>query len=442
MTFVLGLHIFVVRLDEDGKIHQTLVDLTITSFVNKQDFFLSNLYKLGLESPILVPPAPSPPLLLAGESIDASATPSIPSGTQPAVEEPSFLRFVDAWYGSLADAFCEMVTKSNEAVDQHPPELCEEGEGGTYFLRDSQGKRVGVFKPTDEDPQSDNNPKKKNWSTEDRDTPRVSRQTIPKGEAALREVAAYELDRGFAGVPITRMMNAKRSAFASIEGPEAASHDGDKCGSLQLYIPYEDQSWNIPAYKFSNNDVHRIGIFDIRTMNTDRHGGNMLAVKRAEPKNGSFYDLVPIDHGFCFPTSFGEANWEWLYWPQSKKPFDEETLKAIESIDVDEDARILRRVGLSQEAIRVNRIATMLLKRGAAAGLNLFEIAKLCLRKKFRGTEEPSPLEVACEAARNKRVSATSDEHSNNNNNEDDDVYLQQELAELVLKLRARANSL
>jgi len=93
------------------------------------------------------------------------------------------------------------------------------------------------------------------------------------------------------------------------------------------------------------------------------------------------------------------GNWEWLYWPQAKKPFDAETLLFIESIDLDEDAAILRRAGLSEEAVRVNRITTTLLKRGAAAGLNLFEIAKLCLRKRFRDQFELSPLEKTVEAA-------------------------------------------
>jgi len=247
------------------------------------------------------------------------------------------------------------------------------------------------------------------------ESPRVSRKSIPKHEAALREVAAFELDRGFAGVPITRMMKANKSFFNvgdctnfTTIAPDASisdcnNHDEqDKQGSLQLYVPYEDQSWNLAPYKFSTSDVHRIGIFDIRTFNTDRHGGNILAVKRNEPKNNSFYTLVPIDHGFCFPTSMEEANWEWLYWPQSKKPFDQETLALIQAIDIEEDTKILRRVGLSEDAVRVNQVATLLLKCGAAAGLNLFEIAKLCIRRRFRDTEELSPLEKACAAAEEK----------------------------------------
>ena len=44
------------------------------------------------------------------------------------------------------------------------------------------------------------------------------------------------------------------------------------------------------------------------------------------------------------------------------------------------DARLLRSCSIESEAILTNRIGTTLLKRGAAAGLSLSEIAALCLR--------------------------------------------------------------
>jgi len=307
---------------------------------------------------------------------------------------------VDKSHEKLADAFCAVVEQANEGVkvDDCGPLLCEQGEGGTYFLHDAKGNKIAVFKPADEDPQAVNNPKKK-ASPDDANSPRVCRKTIPKGEAALREVAAYEFDRGCAGVLPTRMMKAKRSFFKQ-EITTTTAPGKDKIGSLQIYVTSECESWDLAPYKFSTKDVHRVGIFDIRSFNTDRHGGNMLAVARDDPQPGdSLYDLVPIDHGFCFPTGLSEANWEWLYWPQTKKPFDEETLALIESINLDDDSKLLRRVGISEEAIRVNGMATTLLKQGAAAGLTLFEIAKLCQRRRFKDEEESSPLEKACEAA-------------------------------------------
>jgi len=329
-------------------------------------------------------------------SLEADFTHPVPEVELEAEDGTAFLQFVDKSHQKLADAFCAVVETANEGVTYCAPLLCEQGEGGTYFLHNAQGSKIAVFKPADEDPQAVNNPKKKP-NPDNPGSPLVFRKTIPKGEAALREVAAYEFDRGSIGVPQTRMMKAKGSFFKTNTSPDGGP---DKVGSMQVFVTSECESWDLAPYKFSTTDVHRIGIFDVRSFNTDRHGGNMLAVAREDPKPGdSLYDLVPIDHGFCFPTGLSEANWEWLYWPQAKKPFDEETLAFIASIDLDEDSKLLRNLGLSEEAVRVNQMTTTLLKQGAAAGLTLFEIAKLCQRKIFKDGEEPSPLENACEAA-------------------------------------------
>lgn len=41
----------------------------------------------------------------------------------------------------------------------YSPTLCEAGVGGTYFMKDSHNKRIGVFKPNDEEMGCLNNPK-------------------------------------------------------------------------------------------------------------------------------------------------------------------------------------------------------------------------------------------------------------------------------------------
>jgi hypothetical protein len=38
-------------------------------------------------------------------------------------------------------------------------ELCEEGVGGTYFMKNKKGRRIAIFKPQDEEPFHVNNPK-------------------------------------------------------------------------------------------------------------------------------------------------------------------------------------------------------------------------------------------------------------------------------------------
>ncbi len=308
-----------------------------------------------------------------------------------------------------------LLEEADQGLDVYDPQLVEEGEGGTYFIRNTEGDVVGVFKPADEDPQGENNPKKKNL----RSAEEPIRRSIPSHETAAREVAAFLLDRGFAGVPPTVMVEVCHQAFNSDTFLEDEV-EAPKIGSFQEYVPHECASWDVGPAAFSVEDVHRIGIFDIRSLNTDRHGGNLLCVPKNRPQGKVLYDLVPIDHGYCFPTTLGEANWEWLYWPQAKVAFSEQTLRRIESIDVDADANLLRSLGLSEDAVRVNKITTLLLKKGAAAGLTLFEMARLCCRRTF---EEPSPLELIV-AATTKDLAREEDSSNNSNNNNEQKDFM------------------
>jgi hypothetical protein len=78
------------------------------------------------------------------------------------------------------------------------PEAARDGMGGSYFFRDPSGHSAAIFKPCDEEPLAPNNPK--GWEGRAMGAPGY-KPCVRVGEAALREVAAYLLDGGFAGVP-------------------------------------------------------------------------------------------------------------------------------------------------------------------------------------------------------------------------------------------------
>jgi hypothetical protein len=264
------------------------------------------------------------------------------------------------------------------------PELCEEGEGGTYFMKDEQHRRKGVFKPQDEEPLSLNNPKKLpapknnnvNNSVNCNGENNLARKGIRIGEAAIREVAAYVLDKEhFSGVPVTFLAECKLPFWKNSRGEVAT-----KLGSFQKYEEHDCASWDVGSSLFAASEVHKIGILDLRIFNTDRHGGNIL-VKR---KSSGDYNLIPIDHGFCLPDELSEAWFEWLTWNQAKVPFDERTLKYIDSLDINEDAEKLRALGIREECIRTLKISTLFLKKGASKGLTLFEIASSMCRKDLK----------------------------------------------------------
>jgi len=149
------------------------------------------------------------------------------------------------------------------------------------------------------------------------------------------------------------------------------------------------------------SDVHRIGILDLRIFNVDRHGGNLL-VKRLDIVDKGCFDLIPIDHGLSLPDSVnGTDLWfEWLTWPQSKVPFDQEELQYISNINVAKDAALLRELGIREECVRTMMISTTLLKLAAAKGMTLFQIAHLLCRPKSykkKSSTVPSPIETMAE---------------------------------------------
>ena len=287
------------------------------------------------------------------------------------------------------------------------PLLAVEGLGGTYFLRDNKKQCVACFKPQDEEPGGINNPR----GLVGMHGQIAQERGIKAGEACAREMAAYLLDHErFAGVPATAMAEASHHSFNHSNGKEKP-----KLGMLQEYVIHDDVAGDLSPDLFSVNEVHKIGILDIRCVNTDRNEGNILvrygrdkteyARKdgfthslpkwRQVKRSANNITLVPIDHGYCFPKTFniGWCDWCWLGWKQTKKPFDKKTLEYISKLDPDADIERLRKeTDIPKECLRNSKIATVLLKQGAAAGLLLFEIADIMSRNNL---ERPSDLEEA-----------------------------------------------
>lgn len=112
---------------------------------------------------------------------------------------------------------------------------------------------------------------------------------------------------------------------------------GYKLGSLQAFAEHKCDANELSPSVFSADNVHRIGILDIRLLNTDRHAGNLLvSVPAAAGSDGTGslsalssglrapYTLVPIDHGFALPEALEGPYFEWMYWAQTSVPFSEE----------------------------------------------------------------------------------------------------------------------
>ncbi|GJT24749.1 phosphatidylinositol 4-kinase gamma 2-like protein [Tanacetum coccineum] len=302
------------------------------------------------------------------------------------------------------------------------PIRASEGMGGAYFMQHPSGfKYVGVFKPMDEEPMAVNNPQGLPLSKNGEGLKKGTKV----GEGALREVAAYTLDHplsrprgiknefesGFAGVPPTVMVKCLSSEFNHPQGYDGGV-ENIKVGSLQMFFENCGSCEDMGPRDFPVEEVHKITVFDIRTANADRHAGNIL-MNREEGRIA----LIPIDHGYCLPENpvggravmgtlslnkklkfydtsfttfnflisfqFKDCTFDWLYWPQARKPYSQEVLDYINSLDAEQDIALLNSHGwdLSLECARTFRISTMLLKKGAAKGLSPFVIGQIMCRE-------------------------------------------------------------
>uniref|UniRef100_A0ACD6A9X8 Uncharacterized protein n=1 Tax=Avena sativa TaxID=4498 RepID=A0ACD6A9X8_AVESA len=364
------------KLEYDGEVledHQLIADIS-----NKDDAVLhlfirkpAKLRTQQVEKDTLVT-VDNPQVEESPEDESLVVTPPKPAGGKSAPIEP----IVVNRRAKLSPEVVKMIASAIAGLENgHTPVMSAEGSGGVYFMQDASGqKNVAVFKPIDEEPMAENNPRGLPLSTDGEGMKRGTRV----GEGALREVAAYILDHqvvdresgriaGFSGVPPTAIVR--------------SLHRGKsfKVGSLQMFKDNDGSCEDMGPRAFPVKEVHKIAVLDIRLANADRHAGNILVSK----EEGATYKLIPIDHGYCLPEKFEDCTFEWLYWPQARQPFSNEATEYIRSLDAEEDIKLLKFHGweLSSSCARVLRISTMLLKKGAARGLTPYDIGRILCRE-------------------------------------------------------------
>ncbi|CCW63628.1 unnamed protein product [Phytomonas sp. EM1] len=240
--------------------------------------------------------------------------------------------------------------------------------GGTYMVhrlpsldvidcqmgRKGVGQRaLAVFKPRDEEIGQERNP---------HGNSRSDREGFMPGSGSRREVLAYCLDHDhFAGIPPTLEVSAvycfdvsqKDTMCPNLSEMVAPSVS---VGSLQLFVPDCIDAADVLPGKFLVKEVHALAIFDIRTLNSDRHGGNVLVSYEEDGDcKVKVPHLVPIDHSYVCPAGYEDPDYEWLSWPQSKVPFSTESLDYIRKLDASADADL---VAASLSANGVDQMAT------------------------------------------------------------------------------------
>ncbi|KAL5725733.1 Phosphatidylinositol 4-kinase gamma 7 [Ranunculus cassubicifolius] len=278
------------------------------------------------------------------------------------------------------------------------------GLGGAYYFRNIRGESIAIVKPTDEEPFAPNNPK--GFVGKALGQPGLKR-SVRVGETGFREVAAYLLDHDhFANVPSTALVKITHSVF-NVNGEVSSSRIHErkqvsKIASFQQFIPHDFDASDHGTSSFPVASVHRIGILDVRILNTDRHAGNLLVKKLDGVGRFGQVDLIPIDHGLCLPENLEDPYFEWVHWPQASIPFSEDELEYIMNLDPVRDSELLKmELPMIREAcLRVLVLCTNFLKEAAAFGLSLADIGEMMSREFRSREEEPSELEVICMEAR------------------------------------------
>ncbi|KAK1361970.1 1-phosphatidylinositol 4-kinase [Heracleum sosnowskyi] len=278
------------------------------------------------------------------------------------------------------------------------------GLGGAYYFRNSKGGSVAIVKPTDEEPFAPNNPK--GFVGKALGQPGL-KHSVRVGETGFREVAAYILDYDhFANVPPTALVKITHSIFNVNDGVNGNKSQSkklvSKIASFQQFIPHDFDASDHGTSNFPVAAVHRIGILDIRILNTDRHAGNLLVRELNGEGRFGEVEIVPIDHGLCLPESLEDPYFEWIHWAQASIPFSKYELEYIEKLDPFQDSEMLRRElpMIRETCLRVLILCTIFLKEASAFGLCLAEIGEMMSREFHRGEEEPSELELVCIEAR------------------------------------------
>ncbi|PWW73109.1 hypothetical protein C7212DRAFT_359486 [Tuber magnatum] len=308
---------------------------------------------------VFVPPEGTRPL-----------TDAIPLGLPPVAENIQFTQ----------EQFEEIVESVRLAIRKGiDPKLIKQGSSGSYFMRDSDGNVVGVFKPKDEEPYGKLNPKMMKWLHRTLFPCFFGRACLIPNLSYISEAAACLLDRQLKTflVPYTDVVKLSSKSFHYDYWDRRAYYKKhkplpSKVGSFQVFLkgfqdanvflrkhPWPDQfnssgaidddsdeeshtplsmddpdnrrfEWTEQLQQNFREELEKLVILDYIMRNTDRGLDNwmirepMVASSRSEtpqPGAGATVTIGAIDNSLAFPWKHPDQ-WRsfpfgWLFLPVS-----------------------------------------------------------------------------------------------------------------------------
>lgn len=197
--------------------------------------------------------------------------------------------------------FLDMVAGCQRAIDRNlHPQRISQGSSGSYFIKDESGGIVGVFKPKDEEPYGQLNPKWIKWLHRTCCPCMFGRSFLMPNIGYISEAAASHLDAflGLNMVPRTQVVHLSSSAFyfpwwEHYKVWKSRRKDPNhayplKLGSFQLYVEgFEDSTVVLAKLdslrplepelrKAYQLEFEKMTVLDYAMRNTDRSMNNWL----------------------------------------------------------------------------------------------------------------------------------------------------------------------
>ncbi|CAB0002127.1 unnamed protein product [Nesidiocoris tenuis] len=281
-------------------------------------------------------------------------------------------------------AFTELIRQAEIAIDNGIfPERIYQGSSGSYFVKNLQGKIIGVFKPKDEEPYGRLNPKWTKWMHKLCCPCCFGRSCLVPNQGYLSESGASLVDRklGLKVVPKTKVVELVSTTFnypriargtsqvknaINNKFPKIGKHFNrlglrPKVGSFQEFVEgfkdadywlrrFDTEQLPVSVEKKFQSQFERLVILDYIIRNTDRGNDNwlikydppvilnqprsnadqeMLAPNEWEVVGKPDITIAAIDNGLAFPFKHPDAwrgyPYHWAWTPMAKVPFSQET---------------------------------------------------------------------------------------------------------------------
>lgn len=277
--------------------------------------------------------------------------------------------------------FSNVVRRAVHAIEHGIyPERIYQGSSGSYFVKDIDNKKIGVFKPKDEEPYGHLNPKWTKWMHKHCCPCCFGRSCLVPNQGYISEAGASLVDERLKlnVVPKTKVVRLVSESFnysavdraksrtkqhVASRFPELGRHFHrlglpPKIGSFQLFVDscrdadywlrrFDNEALPKPTAEELQFQFEKLVVLDYVIRNTDRGNDNWLiryeVSDLSETADEDFHaewgvvkmpqiQVYAIDNGLAFPMKHPDEwraypfYWAWL--PMAKRPFSE-TIKEL-----------------------------------------------------------------------------------------------------------------